>query len=139
MRSCILVAALAVVAAPAAALTTPKPEPTQPATQSLNELPPDWLDDADLNSSSTDNSTAGAEGDEQLAGSDRGEIRTDLGHECKESSGTTGLILGAVAGGLLGNVIDGGEHRAAGTLLGAGGGALLGRHIEKKRAEASCK
>ena len=105
-------------------------------------MPADWLDDANLDGTTTsaDSGTAkGAEGDDRLAGGDRGARRTDLGRECKETSGTTGLILGAVAGGLLGNVIDGGNKRTLGTLVGAGGGALLGREIEKKRAAAGCK
>ena len=106
----------------------------------MRELPHDWLDDADLNApaSDGDDRAAGSEGNDRLAGGERGDRRADTG-DCKESSGTTGLILGAVAGGLLGNVIDGGHQRAAGTLIGAGGGALLGRSIEKKRAAAACK
>ncbi|TPG56663.1 glycine zipper 2TM domain-containing protein [Sphingomonas glacialis] len=47
------------------------------------------------------------------------------------NSGTTGTILGAIAGGLLGNSIAGRGDRTLGTVLGAGGGALAGRAIEK--------
>lgn len=47
------------------------------------------------------------------------------------SDGTTGAIVGAIAGGLLGRVIDSRGDRAVGTLLGAGGGALAGRAIER--------
>ena len=47
---------------------------------------------------------------------------------CRRSDGTTGLVVGAIAGGLLGNAIGG---DALGTLLGAGGGALLGRSIDR--------
>jgi hypothetical protein len=50
---------------------------------------------------------------------------------CKRSDGTTGLIIGALAGGLFGNIIDGGRHRALGTLLGAGGGAVAGQAIDQ--------
>lgn len=56
----------------------------------------------------------------------------------KCSDGTTGAIIGAIAGGLLGRVIDRGGDRSTGTLLGAGGGALAGRAIDRdgaKRAE----
>ena len=49
----------------------------------------------------------------------------------KCSDGTTGAIVGAIAGGLLGRVIDSRGDRALGTLLGAGGGALAGRAIER--------
>jgi len=47
---------------------------------------------------------------------------------CKRNDGTTGLVIGAVGGGVLGNVVGGGT---LGTLLGAGGGALLGREIDR--------
>jgi hypothetical protein len=50
---------------------------------------------------------------------------------CRRSDGTTGLIVGALAGGLLGNALDGGRSSTLGTLLGAGGGALLGQSIDK--------
>ena len=56
---------------------------------------------------------------------------------CRRSNGTTGLIVGAVAGGVLGNVIDGGRERTLGTLLGAGAGALLGRSVD--RGEVRCR
>lgn len=46
-------------------------------------------------------------------------------------SGNTGTILGAIAGGLLGNGIAGRGDRTLGTVLGAGGGALAGRAIER--------
>ena len=47
---------------------------------------------------------------------------------CKRSNGTTGLVLGAVGGGLIGNALGGGT---LGTLLGAGGGALLGKNLDQ--------
>lgn len=50
------------------------------------------------------------------------------------SSGTTGTILGAVAGGLLGGEIGRGSsyrgRSTTGTIIGAGAGALLGREID---------
>lgn len=58
---------------------------------------------------------------------------------CRRSDGTTGTIVGGVAGGLLGRAIDGGRRSAVGTLLGAGAGALLGRGIEKSGTAASCR
>jgi Glycine zipper 2TM domain len=46
--------------------------------------------------------------------------------------GTGGLIIGAIAGGLLGNEIVGRRgDRTAGTIIGAGVGALAGRAIDK--------
>jgi uncharacterized protein YcfJ len=53
---------------------------------------------------------------------------------CRRSDGTTGLVLGALAGGLLGNLIGGNQ---LGTLLGAGGGAVLGRSID--RGQIRCR
>jgi hypothetical protein len=47
---------------------------------------------------------------------------------CRRSDGTTGLVIGAIAGGLLGNAIGG---NALGTLLGAGGGALVGQSVDR--------
>lgn len=50
---------------------------------------------------------------------------------CRKPDGTTGLVIGAVGGALVGRTIDTGGDRAAGTLLGAVGGALVGREIER--------
>ncbi len=47
---------------------------------------------------------------------------------CRRNDGTTGLVIGAIGGGLLGNAIGG---DTLGTLLGAGGGAVLGRSIDR--------
>jgi uncharacterized protein YcfJ len=52
---------------------------------------------------------------------------------CRRSDGTTGLVVGAALGGILGNVVDGGRRRTLGTLLGGAGGALLGRSIEQQQ------
>lgn len=56
---------------------------------------------------------------------------------CRRSDGTTGLIIGAALGGLLGNRIAPGDSRTVGTILGAGAGALLGREID--RGEVRCR
>ena len=53
---------------------------------------------------------------------------------CKRNDGTTGLVVGAAAGGLLANLIGGGT---LGTLAGAGGGALLGRSVD--RGNVKCR
>ncbi|MGB3802509.1 MAG: glycine zipper 2TM domain-containing protein [Sphingopyxis granuli] len=50
---------------------------------------------------------------------------------CKRSDGTTGLIIGGIAGGALGNVIAPGDSKTLGTVLGAIGGAVAGRAIDK--------
>lgn len=56
---------------------------------------------------------------------------------CRRSNGTTGLIIGAAGGALVGRAIDTRGDRALGTILGAAGGALLGREIE--RSGARCR
>ena len=66
-----------------------------------------------------------------LASDDRVYRGSDGRYYCKRTDGTTGLIVGAGAGGILGNVIDGGHSRGVGTILGAVGGALAGRAIER--------
>lgn len=53
---------------------------------------------------------------------------------CKRNDGTTGLVVGALGGGVLGNLIGGGT---LGTLVGAGGGALLGRSVD--RGNVKCR
>ena len=58
---------------------------------------------------------------------------------CKRSDGTTGLIIGGAAGGLFGNVVDGGRNRTAGTLLGAAVGALIGRSAEQSNQQLRCR
>jgi hypothetical protein len=58
--------------------------------------------------------------------------RSYRGRGCK-TSGTTGLVLGGVAGALLGRSVDRYGDRAPGTIIGAGAGALLGREIDSKR------
>ena len=49
---------------------------------------------------------------------------------CRKSDGTTGLIIGAAAGALLGREIDGGRDRTVGTILGGAAGALLGKRLD---------
>ena len=58
---------------------------------------------------------------------------------CRRSDGTTGLIVGGAAGGILGNVIDGGHSRIVGTLLGGAAGALAGKAIDQNQAEVRCR
>ena len=58
-------------------------------------------------------------------------------YRCKRSNGTTGLIVGAAGGALVGRAIDTHGERATGTILGAAAGALLGRSIDRNRV--SCR
>jgi outer membrane lipoprotein SlyB len=50
---------------------------------------------------------------------------------CKRRNGTTGLVIGAAGGALLGREVDGGRNRATGTILGAAAGALIGREVQR--------
>jgi len=52
---------------------------------------------------------------------------------CKRPNGTTGLIVGAAGGALVGRAIDTHGERATGTIIGAAAGALLGRHVDRNR------
>lgn len=51
------------------------------------------------------------------------------GQRC--SNGSTGTILGAIAGGLLGREVAGRGDRTIGAIIGAGAGALAGRAIDQ--------
>ena len=50
---------------------------------------------------------------------------------CRKSDGTTGLLVGAVGGALLGRTIDTSGDRTVGTLGGAVLGGLAGREIDR--------
>jgi len=54
-------------------------------------------------------------------------------YRCKRPNGTTGLIVGAAGGALIGRAIDTHGERATGTILGAAAGALVGRQIDRSR------
>lgn len=56
---------------------------------------------------------------------------------CRRDNGTTGLLIGGAAGGLIGNGIAGRGDRTLGTILGVAGGALLGREID--RSNSRCR
>lgn len=74
-----------------------------------------------------------------LSADDRVYAGTDGRYYCRRSDGTTGLIVGAAGGGILGNVIDGGRSRTVGTLLGAAAGALAGRAVERNQDQIRCR
>ena len=50
---------------------------------------------------------------------------------CRRPDGTTGLIVGGVAGGVLGNIIAPGRSSTLGTILGAVAGGVAGRAIDR--------
>ena len=61
----------------------------------------------------------------------------DNRYYCRRSDGTTGLIIGAAVGGLLGDQLDRGRSSILGAVLGAGAGAMIGRSID--RGEVICR
>ncbi|HEX8383440.1 MAG TPA: glycine zipper 2TM domain-containing protein [Sphingomonas sp.] len=56
---------------------------------------------------------------------------------CRRSDGTTGLIIGGLAGGVVGNLLDNGRSSLLGTLLGGAGGAVIGRSVD--RGQVVCR
>ena len=58
---------------------------------------------------------------------------------CRRNNGTTGLLVGAAGGALIGRAIDTQGSRATGTIVGAAAGALLGREVERSRKRYVCR
>ena len=58
---------------------------------------------------------------------------------CRRSNGTTGLVVGAAAGALVGRSVDTRGERTTGTVLGAVAGALAGREIQRSRKSRHCR
>jgi hypothetical protein len=73
----------------------------------------------------------------RLARGDRIYRGQDGRYYCRRSDGTTGLIVGGVAGGILGNIIAPGGSETLGTIIGAAAGAAIGREVE--RGEVRCR
>jgi hypothetical protein len=67
----------------------------------------------------------------RLNANDRVYRGQDNRYYCRRSDGTTGLIIGAIGGGVLGNVIAPGGSKTLGSILGGGLGAVLGSSIDK--------
>ena len=57
--------------------------------------------------------------------------RRDGRYYCRKQDGTTGLLIGAGVGALIGNELAGRGDRTLGAIIGAAGGALLGREIDR--------
>jgi hypothetical protein len=66
----------------------------------------------------------------RLVSNDRIYRGTDNRYYCRRSDGTTGLIAGAIGGGVLGNVIAPGGSKTLGSILGGSLGAILGNSID---------
>lgn len=66
----------------------------------------------------------------RLGRNDRIYRGSDNRYYCERDDGTTGLIIGGMAGGVLGHVIAPGGSKTLGAILGAGAGALIGKAID---------
>jgi hypothetical protein len=111
MRPYVLVTALAVAAAPALALnpvaSTQPAEKADAGHEELRALPADWLDGS-LDAPAADDKVAASSA---AGGEPAANAAPAAAEPCERPDGTTGLILGAVAGGLLGRKIE--QDRAA--------------------------
>lgn len=67
----------------------------------------------------------------RLAAADRIYRGNDNRYYCRRRDGTTGLIVGALGGGVLGNVIAPGGSKTLGSIIGGGLGAVLGNSIDR--------
>jgi hypothetical protein len=69
--------------------------------------------------------------DRNLSRGDRIYRGYDGRYYCRRNDGTTGLIIGAGLGALLGNQVNVGGSRTISTILGGAAGALIGKSIDK--------
>lgn len=58
---------------------------------------------------------------------------------CNRLNKTEGAVVGAVAGGILGNVIAGRGNRGTGTLVGAAAGGVAGHEIARTKYNRNCR
>lgn len=69
--------------------------------------------------------------DRRITRADRFYRGSDGRYYCRRSDGTTGLIIGAGVGALLGNQINVGGSATVRTIIGGAAGGLLGRAIDR--------
>jgi len=100
---------------------------------------PDGYDDADYYDPAPDYRAGGQYRERVLTRDERVYAGEDGRYYCRRGDGTTGLIVGAAGGGILGNVIDGGRSRTVGTLLGGALGALAGRAVQQNQEQIRCR
>lgn len=67
----------------------------------------------------------------RLSQNDRVYRGQDGRYYCRRNDGTTGLIVGGLGGGLLGNALSSGGNATLGTLLGAVAGGALGQSVDR--------
>jgi hypothetical protein len=66
----------------------------------------------------------------RLGRNDRIYRGSDNRYYCRRDDGTTGLIIGGISGGVLGQILAPGGSKTLGAIIGAGAGALIGRAID---------
>jgi hypothetical protein len=81
--------------------------------------------------------TGGQYRERRLSRNDRVYRGRDGRYYCRRSDGTTGLIVGGLAGGALGNAIAPGGSETLGIILGAAAGAAIGQQVD--RGSARCR
>jgi hypothetical protein len=67
----------------------------------------------------------------RLANNDRVYVGQDGRYYCRRNDGTTGLIVGGLAGGVLGSILSPGGSSTLGALLGGAAGAVGGQAIDR--------
>lgn len=77
----------------------------------------------------------------RLSHNDRIYRGRDGRYYCRRNDGTTGLIIGAGVGALIGNSLDNGRSSTFGTILGAVAGGAIGREIDRNdgRRDLRCR
>ncbi len=78
----------------------------------------------------------------RLSANDRIYRGRDGRYYCRRNDGTTGLIIGAGVGALVGNQLDGGRSSTLGTILGAIAGGAIGREVDRdsgSRRDLRCR
>ena len=70
----------------------------------------------------------------RLSPNDRVYAGRDGRYYCRRQDGTTGLIVGGIAGGVLGAAIAPGGSGLLGALLGGAGGAALGQSVDRNQS-----
>lgn len=123
MRTFLIAATLAAVAIPAAALADPPPWAPAHGRRAREEAVYD-------RGGGRDYEPRPIAADEHIWRGRDGE------YHCRRGDGTTGLVVGAALGAVLGHELAPGD-RTLGTVLGAAGGGLLGRQIG--RSDISCR
>lgn len=73
----------------------------------------------------------------RLSRNDNIYVGRDGRYYCRRSDGSAGLIVGGLAGGVLGNIIAPGGSKTLGTIIGAAGGAAIGSSVD--RGEVRCR